>query len=160
MIRLHGILAICLVLPACRSTEKPGAATDIPVSFEEFFKDDHTMILLGNGIAPPALSAKAEKALAYARLDARIDAERKFGDICYGVSIRPCEPKRRVEPRVAATLQKDLQQIREECHAATAADPAYCRVHFEFHFEGIRQLCENARSEDGMKILAAGCGAW
>lgn len=122
--------------------------------------DENTMLLVGDGIAPPSLSAHGEKALAYARLDARLDAERKFGDTCYGVSIRPCESRRRVEPRVAEALKKDLRPTREKCFPAAAAEPASCRIYFEFRYAGIRSLCESARSEDSMKILSAGCGAW
>jgi hypothetical protein len=118
------------------------------------------MLLSGEGIAPASLSGQGEKALGYARLDARLDAERKFRDTCYGVSIRPCEPKRRLEPRLAEALKKDLRATREKCSPATATEPAACRIDFEFRYEGIRRLCENARSEDAMKIVTAGCGAW
>lgn len=157
---LYALAALCLFVQACKSTVKSQNTEDTPASFEEHFADEHTMLLTGEGIAPASLADQGEKALGYARLDARLDAEKKFRDVCYGVAIRPCEPRRRVSVRLAEALKKDLRSTREKCSPATTTEPAACRIDFEFRFEGIRRLCENVRSEDAMKIVTAGCGAF
>lgn len=160
---MNGLVAVLifgLFVQACKSAGKPQTTEDSSRDFEEHFTDEHTMLLTGEGTALASFAVQSDEALAFARLDARLNAERKFGDICYGNSLRPCEPRRSIEPRVAEALKKDLRPTREKCMPATAAAPISCRVHFEFRYAGIRRLCENARREDAVKILSAGCGAW